>query len=174
YGADEVLEVDDQVFYVPRHGFLQASTVFSDMFTIPQPLAPEVIEGHLERPIILAGYKAKEFKALLKVLYPTSDSFPPCAYFNLSQGEWVDVLKLSTVWLMTKIRLHCIKALSVSDPSNPLHLTTSDKVKLGRAYRVPRWVREGIVELVRLPELSLDSIRELGLETACQIFAIRD
>jgi len=76
-----------------------------------------------EHPIVLEGCKKDEFACLLKVLYPTYvviifiKLHPTYLYacrvgslisgttfaLSLRQGEWVSVLKLSTIWNMEKV-----------------------------------------------------------------------
>ena len=78
-----------------------------------------------DHPIVLEGYKKDEFTSLLKVMYPRYvhvmfiyiDPFFYRWTFNrasslisgtnieldLQKEEWVSVLKLSTIWNMTKV-----------------------------------------------------------------------
>ena len=80
-----------------------------------------------DHPIVLEGYKKDEFTCLLKVMYPTYvvhvificiNLFLPVDFdrarslipggtleLQLRKEEWVSVLKLSTIWDMTKVCL---------------------------------------------------------------------
>jgi hypothetical protein len=65
-------QVEETIFEVPRNRFTEHSEVFEDMFLMPQPEHEQAVEGrHRDRPIVLEGYKAADFAALIKVLYPT-------------------------------------------------------------------------------------------------------
>jgi hypothetical protein len=61
--------VEDVVFTIDRHVLLQASPVFKDMFVVGDSSSGEGTSE--DSPITLEGYKADDFEALLKVLYPT-------------------------------------------------------------------------------------------------------
>jgi hypothetical protein len=64
-------QVEDTVFEVPRHRLIEHSEILADMFALPQGGDGESIEGTNEdRPIILEGYKAADFCALITLLYP--------------------------------------------------------------------------------------------------------
>jgi hypothetical protein len=99
------------------------------MFLLPS--GPAMSEGQdRDHPIVLVGYKKDEFGCLLKVMYPTyvlnhvmftlhsyTDHFFYLWTFDratslisgrnfelhLKKEEWVSVLKLSTIWNMTKV-----------------------------------------------------------------------
>ena len=65
-------QVEETIFEVPRYRFTEYSEVFADMFHMPQAAGgAEDAEGrHRDRPIVLEGYKAADFAAIVKVLYP--------------------------------------------------------------------------------------------------------
>ena len=70
-----VIQVEDEVFGVPRSEFIQSSEVFADMFFANTFIAPSEAEASKEgqdreNPIVLEGYKKDEFACLLKVMYP--------------------------------------------------------------------------------------------------------
>jgi hypothetical protein len=97
------------------------------MFLLPSgPATPS--EGQdVDHPFVLEGYKKDDFTSLLKVMYPTYvhvmfiytgiDLFFYLWTFDrasslisgtnlelqLKKEEWVSVLKLSTIWNMTKV-----------------------------------------------------------------------
>ena len=62
-------QVEDQLYSVTRQAFVEASPVFRDMYLVGDSGSGE---GATEdQPIVLEGYKACDFEALLTVLYPT-------------------------------------------------------------------------------------------------------
>jgi hypothetical protein len=92
------------------------------MFLLPS--GPATREGqNIDHPIVLEGYKKDEFACLLKVMFPRyvlhvvhcdlvylwtfdrASSLISGSDFELSltKEEWVSVLKLSTIWDMTKV-----------------------------------------------------------------------
>ena len=92
------------------------------MFLLPS--GPETpCEGQdRDHPVVLEGYKKDDFACLLKVMYPTYVHviFIYIHFFftfdragslisgtnlelHLKKEEWVSVLKLSTIWNMTKV-----------------------------------------------------------------------
>ena len=59
------------MFEAPQYRFAEHSEVFETMFALPAG-SDGLPEGRDEKhPIVLEGYQAVEFEALLKVLYPT-------------------------------------------------------------------------------------------------------
>ncbi|RXW14139.1 hypothetical protein EST38_g11714 [Candolleomyces aberdarensis] len=64
-------KVEDTIFQVPQHRFTEHSEIFADMFLMPQAGDAKSVEGKdKEHPILLESYKAADFKALVKLLYP--------------------------------------------------------------------------------------------------------
>jgi hypothetical protein len=62
-------QVESVLFRVPRVLFEQSET-FSDMFQIPPPHVAVLDGSDDEHPLVLEGYLAHEFRALLQVLFP--------------------------------------------------------------------------------------------------------
>jgi hypothetical protein len=109
---------------------VQSSEVFADMFLLPSGLAMRSEGQDRDHPIVLEGYKKDEFTCLLKVMYPTYVhvificidfiylwTFDRARFLTpdgtldlqLKKEEWVSVLKLSTIWDMTKVcRTHSV------------------------------------------------------------------
>ena len=94
------------------------------MFLLPSGLGMHSEGQDRDHPIVLEGYKKDEFTCLLKVMYPTYvhvvficiNLFQPVDFdrarslipggtpeLQLKKEEWVNVLKLSTIWAMTKV-----------------------------------------------------------------------
>ncbi|KAF8883162.1 hypothetical protein CPB84DRAFT_1827697 [Gymnopilus junonius] len=137
-------KVEQTLFCVPRCEFEQSSEVFENMFLFPS----ENPEGHTqEHPIVLEGYKADDFTCLLNVMYPRAKSLISGTSINLhlQKEEWVSMLKLSTIWSMTKIREYAIHRLSTN-----VTLTAVEKFHLARAHKVVTWFEEGLKSLSSL------------------------
>jgi hypothetical protein len=64
-------QVEDTIFRVNRHGFTTASPFFEAMFRLPTGNNCKIQGTTDDDPILLEGYKAVDFDALLRVLYPT-------------------------------------------------------------------------------------------------------
>ncbi|KAJ2930377.1 hypothetical protein H1R20_g6725, partial [Candolleomyces eurysporus] len=88
-------QVEEIVFEAPRYRFTEHSEVFENMFHLPTGSDGDVEGRDEEHPIMLDGYKANDFSALMKVLYPEPHIMVSGSY-GLSKEEWVGVLALST------------------------------------------------------------------------------
>ncbi|KAF6742934.1 hypothetical protein DFP72DRAFT_829228 [Ephemerocybe angulata] len=118
-----------------------------------------------DHPIELVGYKKCDFATLLRALYPSYEDVISGG-FAFSEEEWISVLKLSTIWGIQKLRDQSIDKLSGISPLQ--------KVTLGRAYQVRKWLLDGISECVRGRSKTADALLTPGLETAFKILWIRD
>ncbi|KAJ2929573.1 hypothetical protein H1R20_g7522, partial [Candolleomyces eurysporus] len=168
WGGMVFFKVEEIIFEVPRYRFSESSEVFETMFDLP-PGSEGNVEGRDEgHPIVLEGYQAAHFDALLKVLYPTPDNLISGA-FKLEKEEWIGVLNLSTRWSMKKIRKHAIDELS------KISLDLVEKVVLAREHKVAKWFRDGVNELVsEHPIRPLAELKSrLGIETACALLWIQ-
>ncbi|KAF6755013.1 hypothetical protein DFP72DRAFT_898245 [Ephemerocybe angulata] len=171
-----IFKVEDGLFRVPLHGFIQSSDVFAAMFSLPkgdESKQEDGTEGHsAANPIVLEGYLKEDFLALLKVLYPMFSDVM-AGRFKMTKTEWISALKLSTVWGIHEIRQWAIKELSSSVSA----LTSLEKIEYGRAHKVSKWLVEGISAIVIEdgPEglSARDLARKVGIETAYQIMTIR-
>ncbi|RXW14606.1 hypothetical protein EST38_g11248 [Candolleomyces aberdarensis] len=131
--------VEDTIFQVPQHRFTEHSDVFADMFLMPQAGDATSVEGKdKEHPILLESYKAADFKALVKLLYPLPEI---SGSYSFTRDEWVGALNLSTRWHMRKMRDYAIRNLS------KMSLTSFEKVTLARDHQVAKWLKEGLNEI---------------------------
>jgi len=169
------IKVEDRLFCVPRNELAQ-SPGFANMFlstsgpaSVTRPAGQDQ-----DHPVVLEGYKKDEFVCLLKVMYPTAKYLIPGnnLELQLKKEEWVNVLKLSTIWNMTKIRQCAIHSLSTNITLSPI-----EKIVLARAYRVGAWLHEAVTSLattndpIPTPE---DLATMIGWETVGRIFWVRD
>lgn len=66
------VQVENTIFRVLQHGFTDASPLFEGMFLRPIDDGDHKERGRTkDNPIVLEGYKASDFEALLRVLYPS-------------------------------------------------------------------------------------------------------
>jgi len=171
YWVTFFIKVEDKLFCVPRYEFVKSSEVFADMFLLPSGPATRSEGQDRDHPIVLEGYKKDEFTSLLKVMYPTSSSLisGKNVELPLEKEEWVGVLKLSTIWDMTKIRQYAIHRLS------NLTLSPIEKILLARAHRVGPWLDEAVTILTTCnPMPTFEDLATLGWETVARILWIRD
>ncbi|KAJ3528467.1 hypothetical protein NMY22_g9401 [Coprinellus aureogranulatus] len=165
YWDHVVFQVENALFRVPRRAFEEESEVFRAMFTLPTKEGGE--GGSDGSPIVLHGYFEKDFAAILKVLYPTVDDLLSNGP-ELTQEEWIGVLKLSSAWQMKKIREFALQRLSTE-----FNLAVEEKYRLGREYGVRRWLLEGLKNLCSLqPPVPVQVLQDvLGPVKACQLLA---
>jgi len=155
--------VEDVLFKIPRHYLETHSSIFRDIFSLPQ--GDNDAEGsHDEKPFVLESVSKIDFRKLLMVIYPENPVVP----ITLDQDGWISVLKLSTLWELDTIREKAVKELQklVDD---------AEKVVLGKTYRVGDWLVEGYFTLVnRDTTLSDADVDKLGSHTAIKLFRLRE
>jgi hypothetical protein len=66
-----VSQVEEITFPVSSHRLIENSEVFAGMFQLPTSENQRVEGRDKEHPIMLEGYQACDFNALLRILYPT-------------------------------------------------------------------------------------------------------
>ncbi|KAH6908505.1 hypothetical protein BKA70DRAFT_1280038 [Coprinopsis sp. MPI-PUGE-AT-0042] len=165
YLQNVIIDVEGCLYSIPKQALMSQSPVFEGMFAGDNDGAGEGATD--EKPIVLEGYKSNDFECLLKVMLPQplERSLPV-----LTKGQWVGVLKLSTVWQIDRIREIAIDQVSMID------LSPIEKVLLAREYRVLKWFSEGIATLAS--DFSQYQIKDvanaLGWETTALILSVRD
>ncbi|KAJ2930374.1 hypothetical protein H1R20_g6726, partial [Candolleomyces eurysporus] len=160
WGGMVFFKVEEIAFEVPRSRFIENSEVFEAMFHLP--VGNENEEGRdEEHPIVLDGYKAVDFNALIKILYPVHEDVISGSY-TLTKEEWVGVLSLSTRWDMKK-------------ELTKLSLNPVEKVAIAREYKVGQWFQEGLNEIItERPFRPLSELKsQLGADTVCTLLWIR-
>ncbi|KAJ2930409.1 hypothetical protein H1R20_g6732, partial [Candolleomyces eurysporus] len=169
WGGITFFKVEESVFEAPRYRFAEYSEVFETMFQLPAGSDGNVEGRDEEHPIVLEGYRAAHFDALLAVLYPTPDDLIS-GTVKLETEEWIGVLNLSTRWGMKKIRNLAISELS------KISLNPVEKVTLGREHHIAKWFRDGLTELVsEHPIRPLAELKsQLGAEMACALLWIQN
>jgi len=166
------VKVEDKLFCVPQCEFVRSSDVFADMLLLPPGPATRCEGQDRDLPIVLEGYKKDDFACLLKVMYPTATSLISGGNLelHLKKEEWMSVLKLSTIWNMTKIRRYAIHKLSTDEMLSPI-----EKFLLARAHGVGAWLDEAVKGLVVCNSMPpFEDLSTLGWETVARILWIRD
>ncbi|KAG7449823.1 uncharacterized protein BT62DRAFT_871066, partial [Guyanagaster necrorhizus] len=157
--------VENRLFKIPSHYFVQHSEIFGTTFDLPQgSQSPEGLSDEL--PLVLHGISAEDFGHLLEIVYPQK---VPQDYSAFRKQEWISVLRLSTMWHLSDIRQLTIKHLQemVLDPV--------EHVVLAKSYSVSSWLRTGYLGLVkRTQPLSLEEAEKIGFQSAIQIFQVRE
>ncbi|KAL0564530.1 hypothetical protein V5O48_017515 [Marasmius crinis-equi] len=166
-----VFNVNDTLFRVPSRYFHEKSTVFGDAFQLSAEFGSEGASD--EQPVTLPlplEASTDDFVNLLKVIWPLTVN-QPCPT-DLTRGEWISVLKLSTFWQFTETRNLAIAQISKTD------LSMADKIVFGRRYRVRQWYLDGLKVLAspstRVPGLEDLKALQLGEDTALRLLCARD
>ncbi|KAH6911852.1 hypothetical protein BKA70DRAFT_1268680 [Coprinopsis sp. MPI-PUGE-AT-0042] len=163
YYQNVVIEVEQCLYSIPKQA-LVAQSPWGDA---------SGGEGESDvKPIVLTGYRSKDFDSLLKVFFYHSCSprpFEPSPP-SFEKSQWVSVLKLSTVWQIDKARTMAIEKLSALD------LSPIEKIQHARDYRVSKWLIEGATALANSSEsLELGDIASaVGWKTTALILSARN
>ncbi|KAK0494916.1 hypothetical protein EDD18DRAFT_1106776 [Armillaria luteobubalina] len=141
-------KVQDVLFRVPTHQFIEKLETFRAMFTLPHTKT-DTVEGISDnKPIHLDGSSPRE----------------------ISHKEWISILNLSTMWEMTEI---CNTAMS-DLLDHQLKIDAIEQISLGQEYDVPALVTSGIVSLANQKGgLSEEQMSVLGSKMALHIQNIR-
>ncbi|KIO11434.1 hypothetical protein M404DRAFT_995094 [Pisolithus tinctorius Marx 270] len=161
--------VEDCLFRVPREPLEAESTVFRDMFLLPQGDS-ETVEGQSDTcPVILQGVSKKEFESLLRALLNRQHGKQKGS--SLGKIQWISVLKLSTMWEFNELRDTAIQRLdSPSQPLDPVN-----KLVLASKYEIKKWQLPALVELADRPSpISVEEGRLIGFENALKLAAVRE
>ncbi|KAK0241291.1 hypothetical protein EDD85DRAFT_818326 [Armillaria nabsnona] len=167
YWENSIFLVGEELFRAPRYQFIKHSDTFRAMFTLPQADA-DAVEGNTDdKPIHLYGVDKIDFERLLNFMYPLD--IPPVLTRPLN--EWISILKLSTMWVMTEIRNSAISHIMQRHQD----VEVVERITLGRRLEVPALVRSGLVTLVNQDGgVTEQQARLLGWETALRIQWVRD
>ncbi|EIN06768.1 hypothetical protein PUNSTDRAFT_46162 [Punctularia strigosozonata HHB-11173 SS5] len=165
YFANVVFQVEDVLFSVPRQTLERNSIVFRDMFENPVPEGTDAEGVGDDNPIRLEGIELNDFEQLLDVLFQSLPGQDPV----LSCGQWVSVLKLSTMWQFDHIRSLAIRTLSV------IPMEAVSKVVLAKTYNVEEWIVPSLNEIARRSEpIGVEDAAQLGLEWALKLAEVRE
>ncbi|KAK0486300.1 hypothetical protein IW261DRAFT_1559705 [Armillaria novae-zelandiae] len=167
YWETSIFLVENVLFRVPRHQFIEKSETFRAKFELAcqEATSNGTIEGDTNsKPIKLQGVSKVDFERLLKFM---SRLYP---FEIISHEGWISILKLSTMWEMTEIRNAAIAGILECQ----LKIDATERISLGKEHNVPMLVTSGIVSLVnQRGGVSEKQIAALGLEMALRIQCIR-
>ncbi|KAI5985623.1 hypothetical protein EDD15DRAFT_1626644 [Pisolithus albus] len=164
-----VLLVENTLYKVPRKPLEEESTVFKDMFLLPQP-DNDAIEGQDDtKPVILHGVSKADFECLLKALLCRQHGKNKDLVLSLT-NEWISVLKLSTMWEFTTLREAAISWLGAAYQSDPV-----EKIVLATRYDIGEWLLPSLLALAqRADPISVEEGKRLGIETALKLASVRE
>ncbi|KIJ27773.1 hypothetical protein M422DRAFT_190596, partial [Sphaerobolus stellatus SS14] len=160
--------VENTYFKIPRHRLEGESEVFNDIFSLPVGTEGE---GHSDdTPIRLEQVTLVDFERLITYLYPMTLNYET---YTQTWGfeEWISILRLATRWMMENVRKKAIRRLCSLRFPNEI-----EKIRCGRDYRYPPWVREGILEIVQRESPVVTEVegQYLGLRDALRCAAARE
>ncbi|KAK0459182.1 uncharacterized protein EV420DRAFT_1677270 [Desarmillaria tabescens] len=165
YWQSVIFLVGGQLYQVPRYHFEKSSEIFASMFTLPSDTKNNVANGSDDdHPIELQGVESKDFECLLRVLLTEArlENTP------LLPEQWLSVLRLANMWVMSKVRqiaIYELKKLSMTDVA---------RVVYGKELAVPDWVISGYRDLVdRRNAVSEAEAQQLGLTTTLQLWQVQ-
>ncbi|KAF8331262.1 hypothetical protein F5887DRAFT_1162694 [Amanita rubescens] len=171
YFEDIIFLVEDQLFKVPRHLFLQESEIFRDILSCPVPKGARPDGLSDDQPLQLQGIAAKDFVLLLQCMYPIlhftqNPQFP--AFEKME--EWTAVLDLASRFEMTNIKQIAtdnLISIMASKPALQAHM--------GRKHHVKEWVISGLNKLIQRAEpLNKEEAELIGTEDALKVMALRE
>ncbi|KAI6040611.1 hypothetical protein EDC04DRAFT_2566843 [Pisolithus marmoratus] len=165
-----VNQVEDHLFRIPREPLEAESTVFRNMFLLPQ-CDSETVEGLSDMyPVALPqGVSKKEFESLLRALMyrQHGKNKGPC----LDQDQWISVLKLSTMWKFDELRKVAIQRLD--QPFQPLNPV--EKFVLASKYGIKQWILPALLVLAQRSEpISVEEGHRIGFDNALKLAAVRE
>ncbi|CAL1703062.1 unnamed protein product [Somion occarium] len=122
-----------------------------------------------QNPIRLDGISSKDFRALLKYMFPQVID-PSADSRNLLTEEWISILKLSTMWNMVDHRKSSIQNLRMRFDYDPV-----TRVVLAQSHGIDEWLLPAYLQPAhrKEPLSALESSR-LGYETAFKIVEARE
>ncbi|KAF5379987.1 hypothetical protein D9615_006273 [Tricholomella constricta] len=177
-----VFLVENTLFKVHRHFLIQESEVFRGMFACPpRPDGPEGMDD--KKPIPLPGVLRREFERLLDFfyhgMYPTRlggrvtlipCSPDQCSHESQHLTDWIELLSISTRFVLKRVRQCAIEAIEACNGLNPI-----EKIVLAEKHDIPRWRVPAIEALCqRIKPIGIDEARKIGLENAMLLAHARE
>ncbi|KAJ2911760.1 hypothetical protein MD484_g8653, partial [Candolleomyces efflorescens] len=150
------------IFKLPRYQFVLGSAYFAEKLEPPMLSDEAEIEG---APITLEGVTAPQFRVFLKLLFPIHST---SLTLSFTKAEWLIILELSTLWQFHEFRKLAKEHLEpqLDDPI--------EKIILGRAVYVPKWLKDGYETLVARPEcISEEESERIGHLTTVRLYILR-
>ncbi|EKM75367.1 hypothetical protein AGABI1DRAFT_116395 [Agaricus bisporus var. burnettii JB137-S8] len=166
--------VEDKLFKVHRHYFIQGSEIFRDMFS--QTKTPEEAEGMSDdKPIILPNVTVKEFKTLLRYFYAMTLPMPNgkvlADILVFEQDEKLALISIAHQFCFDKIYEYILGEIE------PGMFPLVDRVRLGDQYGLKNWLSSAyktILERTPDQKLSLEEADALGLKRTVNILEAKN
>ena len=90
---------------------------------------------------------------------------------NPNANEWQIILGVSE---KNKLELQKARALAIEHLTPTISRSPITSIKLARRYKVKEWLRDGLRGIVESPCISEEEQKELGCETTCRLYRIRE
>ncbi|KAF9268511.1 hypothetical protein L218DRAFT_983941 [Marasmius fiardii PR-910] len=163
-----IFEVDDTLFRIPSRYLFEKSDVLraaSEISSFTTEGTSDATPAKLPLP---GDATIDDFESFVKAIYPMTIDLPAPTCF--SKVQWISVLKLSTCWMFDDLRRLAVNQITACSPS------PSEKILLGRKYKVKRWLLEGLRQLSERSStlVPLDELASLGEGTAMRLLYIRN
>ncbi|KAJ2930149.1 hypothetical protein H1R20_g6957, partial [Candolleomyces eurysporus] len=163
--------VENRLFRVPKYRLVSDSEHFASKYALDASgdSGSEHEYTSVENPqlnaVKLDDVSADEFQSFLKAVYPMVIQ----GELELSEDEWLSVLKLSTKWFFNGLRKMAIERLE------HFNLNSIEKVQLGKEHFVEEWLLAGYRELaMRYEPITVEEALMIGLQEAIQLNPIRE
>ncbi|KAF9449333.1 hypothetical protein P691DRAFT_812712 [Macrolepiota fuliginosa MF-IS2] len=163
--------IENRLFKVHRHFFVEGSVVFRGMFTSPneEGVTPDGMRDQL--PIPLPGVTVKEFEALLDYFY-----LLPHRQLQ-SKGEtrnlqiYLRLLSISHRFVFDEVFQYALSSVK------PIihHIPAIQRFQLGEKYELREWLLSAYESFLgRTTPLSINEAEILGLEKVVRYIAARE
>ncbi|TFK94288.1 hypothetical protein K466DRAFT_580066 [Polyporus arcularius HHB13444] len=164
------IRVENVSFCVPPLYF-DDSEAFKSMFSLPATPDGTQDGSSEERPLLLEGVRADDFRDLLRVLSPRMTSLSPSEnshdYIRERPTSWVAVLDLATRWEIPSARSWALEALKSEE--------CCTRLMLARKYDIVEWWTTTMQSLVaRRSPLTREEFDILGVDLAVRVVALRE
>ncbi|KAJ8076006.1 hypothetical protein PM082_021988 [Marasmius tenuissimus] len=198
-----VFQVEDKLFKVPKHAFADnPHPPFNEIFTLPQNESDERRKEGVSsnNPIVLEQIAKADFERFLAVLYPRFRPYQPRkpevrGFFSAlftdecppksEIGNWLSVLKLSSLWNFFDVRQTAIVTLSqfpITCQIDCLSCTENapfsavDRIVAGKVYGVLRWFIEGItlISCAFNSDMDRSDAHRVGLDTTMSLYYLKN
>ncbi|KAF6761061.1 hypothetical protein DFP72DRAFT_30944 [Ephemerocybe angulata] len=167
--------VGRQLFKGPHHYFITGSPAFArshgiirDSLITEGTDEVEILVRQGDSPIVLEGVTAGEFESFLKLMFPTVTTSSPMT-FRLTRNEWLDILKLSTLWQFVDYRRLAIEHLKpvIQDPL--------ELIDLAREFGISEWLVSGYKTLVEREAIIDEEVgARIGMPVASKLCILRE
>jgi hypothetical protein len=165
-GGNIVFLVETDLYRVHRHFFTRESAVFRDMLSIPAPPDADVKGESDDKPIVLAGVRSNDFRALIWMWYD-----PEYKRSSTSVDTWYSILSLADKWEFETMGKIAFEAYAVLPNVEPL-----DKIETCEKYGFKRSIVSKAYWAVcsRSYPLTYREVEKLGWEASIIIATVRD